>query len=161
MRILQFKLGGEYEYNVTFETLSEKRKIQTNDEPENNLMSAVASTVTAAVKYFRFENIRAIFRQITFNYPDNNPQGFVIEFLARVNGNIEIEHIVKSERLLLLEEELLSLESLEQQNRVNEKNALVIKLRGEIEAYALGARTQQELPFANGEGKESLFEGEE
>jgi hypothetical protein len=34
MKILQFKLGGEYDYNVTFETGFEKRKIQTNEAPK-------------------------------------------------------------------------------------------------------------------------------
>jgi hypothetical protein len=30
MQILQFKIGGEYEYNVAWDTGSEKQKIQTN-----------------------------------------------------------------------------------------------------------------------------------
>jgi hypothetical protein len=79
MKILQFKLGGEYDYNVTFETGFEKQRIQTNENPKGELLSAVSNVVAAAVKYFCFEEITAAFRQITFSYPDNGPQTFVLE----------------------------------------------------------------------------------
>jgi hypothetical protein len=102
MKILQFKLGGEYQYNVAFETVFEKRKIQTNDEPENALMESVSIAVSAAVNYFCFENINARFRQITFSYPDGESDSFVLEMDIKAEGNPYITHAVKSQKIKLV-----------------------------------------------------------
>jgi hypothetical protein len=166
MKILQFKLGGEYDYNVTFETGFEKRRIQTNEAPKGDLNSAVSNAVVAAVNYFRFENISASFRQITFSYPENAPKGFVLELFVKTRENIFIKHILKSERLDLRADETETT-NLDLSIRINQKNTLVEKiflLREEIENYALGARMQQDLPFEGEEGEgqgPSLFEGDD
>jgi hypothetical protein len=149
MKILQFKLGGEYDYNVSFETGFEKRKIQTNDQSTGDLLAAVSNVVIAAVTYFKFENIFAVFRQITFNYLDKGNEGFVIELTVKAKEVLDIKHILKSERIELryLEEEVLDVKLLA---RIKEHNSLIEKisaLREEIENYALGARMQQDLPF--------------
>jgi hypothetical protein len=154
MRILQFKLGGEYAYNVTFETDSEKRKIQTNDQPKGNLNTAVANVVIAAVNFFRFENISASFRQITFSYPENASEGFVIELSVKTQENIYVNHILKSERLSLKDRDNETT-SRDLAIQINQQNTLVEKicmLREEIGNYAAGARMQQDLPF---EGEEA------
>jgi hypothetical protein len=162
MKILQFKLGGEYDYNVTFETGFEKRKIQTNEAPKGDLNSAVSNVVVAAVNYFRFENISASFRQITFSYPENAPEGFVLELSVKTRENIYVKHIMKSERLDLKADEIETTNR-DLSIRINQKNTLVEKiflLREEIENYALGARMQQDLPFEAEEGsaeESSLF----
>jgi hypothetical protein len=166
MKILQFKLGGEYDYNVTFETDSEKRKIQTNEAPKGDLNSAVSNVVIAAVNFFRFENISASFRQITFSYPDNGPEGFVIELGVKTQENIYVKHILKSERLDIRADEIETTNR-ELSIRIGQQNTLVekiITLREEIESYALGARMQQDLPFSGEEGSEeeaSLFDDDE
>jgi hypothetical protein len=163
MKILQFKLGGEYDYNVTFETGSEKQKIQTNENPKNDLLSAVSNVVVAAVAFFRFEDISAIFRQIAFGYPENGPLTFVLELKVKTKENIYVEHILKSQKMMLLNENTES-DNWEFQLRVNQNNDLVEKiftLREQIESYALGARMQQELPFDGKEDSEeesSLFD---
>jgi hypothetical protein len=163
MKILQFKLGGEYDYNVTFETGFEKQRIQTNENPKGELLSAVSNVVVTAVKFFRFEDITAAFRQISFGYPENGPQTFVLELTIKTKENIYIKHILKSEKLNLLNEETAS-NNRESQQRIDQNNDLVnkiITLREEIESYALGARMQQDLPFDGEEASEeesSLFE---
>jgi hypothetical protein len=167
MKILQFKLGGEYDYNVTFETGFEKRRIQTNEEPKGDLNIAASNVVIAAINYFRFENISAVFRQITFGYPDHGPQSFVIELTVKSKENIYVKHILKSEKLDLAGDETYSNDG-ETLRRIEENNDLVekiITLREEIKNYALGARMQRDLPFEVKEGsteESSLFEdGEE
>jgi hypothetical protein len=163
MKILQFKLGGDYDYNVTFETNFEKQKIQTNENPKNDLLAAVSNVVLSAVKFFRFEDISAAFRQITFSYPENGPQAFIIELTIKTKENIYVKHSLKSEKLILLYDETVS-DHLEIQQRIEQNNDLVkdiTTLREEIENYALGARSQQDLPFDEEEGSEgeaSLFE---
>jgi hypothetical protein len=166
MNILQFKLGGEYDYNVTFETGFEKRKIQTNEAPKGDLNTAVSNVVVAAVNFFRFENISASFRQITFGYPENAPEGFVLELSVKTRENIYVKHIMKSERLDLRIDGT-GTTSPDLSIRIDQQNALVEKiliLRQEIEKYALGARMQQDLPFetekSSGE-ESSLFDDEE
>jgi hypothetical protein len=165
MKILQFKLGGEYDYNVTFETGFEKRKIQTNESPKGELISAVSNVVVTAVNFFRFENISASFRQITFSYPDNGPEGFVLELAVKTKENIYVKHTVKSERLDLKADDTETTNP-DFSIRIDQKNALVKKiliLREEIENYATGARMQQDLPFSE-EGSEeeaSLFDEED
>jgi hypothetical protein len=149
MRILNFKEGGEYNYNVTFETETEKKKISTNEAPKNDLAGAVAGVVVAALKYFRFDNITASFRQIGFSYPSSGPEGFVIELTIKTKENIYLTHSLKSEKLFLREDETAS-DNEDFQTRIDQSNALVGKvltLRKEIEAYALGARMQEDLPF--------------
>ena len=164
MKILQFKLGGEYSYNVTFETVTEKRKISTNEAPKNNLLEVVSSVVVAAVKFFRFDNISSAFRQITFSYPDNGPEGFVIELTIKTKENIYVTHTLKCERLSLHVDQTET-DNIDNQTRIDQKNDLVEKikkLREEIEAYVLGARMQQDLPFADDDDGEEggLFDGE-
>jgi hypothetical protein len=167
MKILQFKLGGEYDYNVTFETGFEKRKIQTNEAPKGDLNSAVSSVVVAAVNFFRFENISASFRQITFSYPENAPEGFVLELSVKTRENIYVKHIMKSEKLNLLKIDEIETANRELSIRINQQNTLVeniLILRAEIENYATGARMQQDLPFEaeedSGEGSSLFDDGE-
>jgi hypothetical protein len=166
MKILQFKLGGEYDYNVTFETEFEKRKIQTNEAPKGDLNTAVSNVVISAVNFFRFENISASFRQITFSYPDNGPEGFVIELFVKTRENVYVKHIMKSERLDIREDETETTNR-DLSIRISQNNTLVeriLSLRAEIESYALGARMQQDLPFdaEEGSGEESsLFDDDD
>jgi hypothetical protein len=166
MKILQFKLGGEYDYSVTFETGFEKRKIQTNEAPKGDLNTTVSNVVVAAVNFFRFENISASFRQITFSYPENASEGFVLELSVKTRENIYVKHIMKSERLDLREDDTETTNR-DLSIRINQQNTLVeniLILRAEIENYATGARMQQDLPFEaeEGSGEEStLFDDEE
>jgi len=153
MTILQFKVGGEYNYNVTFETGSEKQRIQTDDRPTGNLLSAISNVVVAALKYFRFEGITAQFRQITFSYPETGPSGFVLELTIKTKENVYIKHILKTERLPLLVDDVASNDE-NYQSRVDQNNTLVQKittLREEIVLYAQGERAQSELPFVDGD----------
>jgi hypothetical protein len=53
LKILQFKVGGKYDYNVVFETTFEKRKNETNDEPTNDLLLAVSKIVIATDDYLK------------------------------------------------------------------------------------------------------------
>ena len=165
--ILQFKVGGEYTYNVTFETGLDKQKIQTDDRPTGNLMSAISNVVIAAIKFFQFEGITAQFRQITFNYPESGPSGFVLELTIKTKENVYVKHILKTERLPLITDDVASNDE-NYQSRVDQNNTLVekiISLREEIVLYAQGAREQSELPFEDGGEKSgsdnNLFDGEE
>jgi hypothetical protein len=157
MKILQFKLGGEYDYNVTFETGFEKQKIQTNENPKGELLSAVSNVVVAAVKFFRFEDITATFRQISFGYPENGNQTFVIELTIKTKENSYIQHILKSEKLDILTNET-RLSNKEAQQRIDENNDLINKIltpREEIAAYAQGARMQQDFHFDGKDASEN------
>jgi hypothetical protein len=168
MNILQFKVGGKYDYNVTFETGLEKQQIQTNDRPTGYFVNAISGVVIAAIKIFRFENITAQFRSVTFSYPESGPDGFVLEFAVKTKENIYIKHVLKTDRLLLVGEDTSSTDA-GFQIRVEQNNLLVGKvlaLRDEIAAYAQGARAQAELPFEDGENartddEASLFDNDE
>jgi len=168
MIILQFKVGGEYTYNVTFETNTEKQRIQTNDRPTGNLLNAVSGVVVSALKFFRFEGITAQFRQITFSYPENGPDGFVLELTIRTKENVYVKHILKTDRLPLRADDATSTD-ISYQTRIEQQNSLVekiIHLREEIELYANGAREQGELPFEDGDEHstspdQSLFDDED
>jgi uncharacterized protein YsxB (DUF464 family) len=160
MNILQFRLGGEYRYNVTFETAFEKRKIQTNDEPTGSLPQAVSDAVIAAVSYFGFENINAVFRQISFSYPENDSEGFVLELDIKSKENPHVAHILKTEKmkLRLLEEKASRATVFDNHLRIEQHNSLVEKieeLRDEIAKYAQGKRNQKELPFEDSAEEEN------
>jgi len=166
MNILQFKVGGEYEYNVLFETGLEKQKIQTNDKPTGDLMSAISNVVNSALKYFRFESIAAQFRSVTFSYPENSGENFTLEFYIKTKENPFVKHLLKTDKILLAVDDASSTDD-KYQLRVNQNNALVEnieKLREEIVLYAQGARAQSELPFEDGQerhNEESLFDDDE
>lgn len=167
MTILQFKVGGEYEYNVTFETGSEKQRIQTNDSPTGDLLAAISSVVIAAIKFFRFESITAQFRQITFSYPENGPEGYVLELTIKTKENVYVKHILKTDRLPLVADDVTSTDA-NYQVRVDQRNSLIekiVKLREEIVLYANGARAQSELPFEDGsesgDSEGSLFDDDD
>jgi hypothetical protein len=156
MSILQFKVGGEYDYNVTFETGLEKQKIQTDDRPTGGLLSSISNVVVAAIKFFRFENITAQFRQITFGYPEKGPENFGLELTIKTKENVYIKHILKTEKLSLSIEDTASTDAA-YQTRIEQNNSLVekvMKLREEIVAYAQGAREQSDLPFEDGNDDE-------
>jgi len=160
MTILQFKVGGEYDYNVTFETGLDKQKIQTNDRPTGDLMSAISSVVNAALKYFRFEGISAQFRSLTFSYPENSADNFYLEFFIKTKENIFVKHLLKTDKILLATEDESSTDT-DYNIRITQNNSLVekiIKLREEIVLYAQGAREQGELPFEDGEERHSRDE---
>jgi hypothetical protein len=157
MSILQFRVGCEYDYNVTFETGLEKQRIQTNDRPTGDLLSAVSSVVVAAIKFFRFENITAQFRQITFGYPEKGPESFVLEFTIKTKENVYIKHILKTKKLSLSIEDATSTD-VAYQTRIEQNNSLVekvINLREEIVAYIQGARAQNDLLFEDGNDDEN------
>ena len=167
MQILQFKVGGEYEYNVAFETGSDKQKIQTNDSPTGDLLSAISGVVNAALKYFRFENISAQFRSVTFSYPETSGDNFYLEFYIKTKENVFVKHLLKTDKILLSTDDATSTD-VDYQLRVDQNNSLVqkiIKLREEIVLYAQGARAQSELPFEDGGEKSgndnNLFDGDE
>jgi hypothetical protein len=167
MQILQFKVGGEYEYNVAFDTGSEKQKIQTNDNPTGDLLFAISSVVNAAIKYFRFESISAQFRSVTFSYPETSPDCFTLEFYIKTKENIYVKHLLKTDKITLNTDDATSSDT-SYQLRIDQNNALVekiIKLREEVALYAQGARAQSELPFEDGEEKtdseDELFDDDE
>jgi len=165
MTILGFKVGGKYDYNVTFETGSEEQRIQTNDTPTGELLSAISNVVNASIKYFRFDNITAQFRSITFNYPENGPNTFHLEFVIKTKENVFIKHFLKTDKLLLVAEDATSTDD-NYQARINQNNILIekiMKLRDEIVLYAQGARAQSDLPFEDGSEKNDgdLFDDDE
>jgi hypothetical protein len=158
MTILQFQVGGKYDYSVTYETGTEEQKLQTNDKPTGNLLTAVSNVVNASIKFFRFENIAAKFRKVTFSYPDNSPDHFCLEFIIKTKENVFVEHGLKTAKLPLKTDDITSTDG-DYQQRVNQNNSLIekiLKLREEIELYAQGARAQSELPFEDGSDEKEL-----
>ena len=161
MKILQFKLGGEYEYNILYETPDEKNKLQTNDKPLRMLNDSINDVTSSALIFFRLTGVSAVFKQITFSSAENGIHYFVLELIIKTKENVFVTHSIKSEKLSLdsAESENLSLKPL-----IDQKNILIekiIKLREEVEEYVSGARSQQELPLDGKEKNEtSLFEDE-
>jgi hypothetical protein len=161
MTILQFQIGGEYDYNVTYETNTEKQKLQTNDSPTGTLLTAVSNVVNAAIKFCRFENIAAKFKKVTFGYPDSGPN-FQLEFIIKTKDNPYVSHALKIEKLDLKLDEVKSNDG-DYQKRVDQNNYLVEKietLREDIKKYIQGERAQKDLPFETGESS-SLDDGDD
>jgi hypothetical protein len=152
MNILQFKVGGKYDYNVSFETNTDTQKLQTNDQPTGNLLSAISQTVVAAIKFFRFENITAQFRQILFSYPETGPNTFSLEFAIKTKENVYVKHVLKTDKIPLASDDTSSTD-INYQLRVEQGNSLiekVQKLHQEIVNYVQGERAQSDLPFEDG-----------
>ena len=152
MTILQFQIGGKYDYSAAYETGTEEQKLQTNDKPTGNLLNAVSNAVNASIKFFRFENIAAKFRKVTFSYPETGPDNFCLEFIIKTKENVFVEHGLKTAKLALKTDDVASTDET-YQKCVDQNNSLIekiLKLREKIEQYANGAREQTELPFEDG-----------
>jgi hypothetical protein len=154
INVLQFKYDpdGEYTYNVVFETSSEKKKIQTNDEPLPELTVARKTVTDFALLYFHLHSVKAVFRQITFSYPEKGVPSCVLEFKIRPDGNTNECLTLKSDKLGLYENghsetvgyprgfDLL----------MKERDSLVVEIlefQSCIEQYAVGNRAQKTLGF--------------
>jgi hypothetical protein len=164
MKILSYKQGGKYDYDVSFETAFEKKKIETNDRPKGELRAAAQSVALAAASYFRFEGMLCMLRQITFSYPEAGNETFTLELNARVNP-IRIDHVIKSEKIDITEYETKSPGLIIEIEQKNTLVKTVVELREEIEKYVSGEREQQDIDFdgksAKEDGGAELFETDE
>lgn len=147
-KIISLKLGGDWDYNVTFQQTFQKQKIQTNDRPLDSMTAAIQQVVTKALDYFKLYEVLATFESITFGDTEDGDGKFsiVLSIKPRDNQYIWIKAGVSSiSRRQMLEED--TLEAVRGFIERNELNDAVDFLEEEIKKYALGQRLQQELPI--------------
>ncbi len=147
-KVLALKLGGDWDYNVTFEQTFQKQKLQTNDIPVDTFTRAIANVVSAALNYFQVFEVSAVLSSITFSHAESESDStFSVELNVKPQGNQFIWLKVvcsKIQRKIVEDSEGNWVEGFQNRNKLNEA---VDILEEEIKRYALGARSQKELPF--------------
>jgi hypothetical protein len=162
MKILSFKFGGSYLYNVGFETISEKQKIETDEEPIGSLLTAMGNTVSAALDCFFTEKMTAKFRQITYYYPENGIDEFVLEMGLESSSYGYTVNVLKSDRIKMYQQETGVNTNFDFSKNILKGNKLVDcveNLREEIIKYIQGEREQKELPFDETQDDEAGEDG--
>lgn len=147
-KVLVFKLGGDWDYNVTFQQTFQKQKIQTDDRPLDTLTTAIQNVVTRALNYFKLYEVLATFDSITFGDTDDGEGKFsiVLNIKPRENQYIWIKSSVNniSREIVLDKNNFDDVPAFLERNELNEA---VNVLEEEIKKYALGERLQKELPL--------------
>ena len=147
-KVLVFKLGGDWDYNVTFQQTFQKQKIQTDDRPLDTLTTAIQNVVTRALNYFKLYEVLATFDSITFGDTDDGEGKFsiVLNIKPRENQYIWIKSSVSniSREIVLDKNNFDDVPAFLERNELNEA---VNVLEEEIKKYALGERLQKELPL--------------
>ena len=147
-KVLVFKLGGDWDYNVTFQQTFQKQKIQTDDRPLDTLTTAIQNVVTRALNYFKLYEVLATFDSITFGDTDDGEGKFsiVLSIKPRENQYIWIKSSVSniSREIVLDKNNFDDVPAFLERNELNEA---VNVLEEEIKKYALGERLQKELPL--------------
>lgn len=147
-KVLVFKLGGDWDYNVTFQQTFQKQKIQTDDRPLDTLTTAIQNVVTRALNYFKLYEVLATFDSISFGDSDDGEGKFSItlSIKPRENQYIWIKSSVSniSREIVLDKNNFDDAPAFLERNELNEA---VNVLEEEIKKYALGERLQKELPL--------------
>jgi len=152
-RVLSLKLGGDWDYNVTFEQTFQKQKVQTNDAPMDSMTSAIARVVIKAMDYIKIPNINALLDSISFSQADDGDYFTLnLNVKSRENAYVYLKWSISkiSREQKLTEDTLDDVPGFEERNWLNDA---VDQLEEEIRKYALGERLQRELVIKDPEVK--------
>lgn len=144
-KVTKLKLGGTWDYNVTFVQTFQEQVLKTNDRSRDSMTRAIENVVSLALQYIDIPGVNALLSSIAFGDGENGPT-FTLELDVKSRNNQFVYltwGLSKIYRKQVVNEETLEdAEGFEGRNRLNEA---VDILEEEIKKYALGDRLQQEL----------------
>ena len=144
-KVTKLKLGGQWDYNVTFVQTFQEQVLKTNDRPRDSMTRAIENVVSLALQYIDIPGVNALLSSIAFGDGENGPT-FTLELDVKSRKNQFVYltwGLSKIYRKQVVNEE--TLEDVEGFEGRNELNTAVDVLEEEIKQYALGDRLQQQL----------------
>lgn len=148
-RVTKLKIGGDWDWNVSFVQTFQEQVLKTDDQPKDSMNSAIANVVIRALEYLDISDVTATLREITFGSNDDGENfALVLNMKSRNNPYVYLTcGLSKIDRKVMVNDETLEdIEGFEGRNILNDA---VDVLEEEIRKYALGDRLQQQLKFEN------------
>jgi hypothetical protein len=144
-KVTKLKIGGTWDYNVSFVQTFQEQVLKTNDRPRDSMTRAIENVVSLALQYVDIPGVNALLNSIAFGSNDDGENfTLILDVQSRENQFVYLTWgFSKIDREVKLNDQTLEdVEGFEGRNRLNEA---VDVLEEEIKKYALGNRLQQEL----------------
>lgn len=153
-RVTKLKIGGDWDWNVSYIQTFQEMTVHTDDSPRDSMTAAIADVVLKALAYIKIKDVLVLMDSITFAESDKGPS-FTLILNARSSENPYCRmkwSIAKIDREVKLDPRTNEdAKGFYERNRLNES---VDILEEEIKQYALGNRLQKELkPEEEGDDK--------
>lgn len=153
-RVTKLKIGGDWDWNVSYIQTFQELTVHTNDSPRDSMTAAIADVVLKALAYIKIKDVLVLMDSISFADGEKGPT-FTLVLNARSSENPYCRmkwNIAKIDREVKLDPRTNEdAKGFYERNRLNES---VDILEEEIKQYALGNRLQKELkPIEDGEEK--------
>ncbi len=144
-RVTKLKIGGDWDWNVSYIQTFQELTVHTNDSPRDTLSTAIANVTKRALAYFKIDDVSVLLDTITFADGEKGPT-FSLILNARPSGNPYCRMkwtVSKIDRDIKFDHKTNEdAKGFYERNRLNEA---VDVLEEEIRKYALGDRLQKKL----------------
>lgn len=144
-RVTRLKIGGDWDWNVSYIQTFQELTVHTNDSPRDSMTAAIANVVIKALAYIKIKDVLVLMDSINFAEGEKGPT-FTLILNARPSENPYLRmkwNIAKIDREVKLDPRTNEdAKGFYERNRLNEA---IDVLEEEIKQYALGNRLQKEL----------------
>lgn len=144
-RVTKLKIGGDWDWNVTYIQTFQEMTVHTDDAPLDSMTAAIADVVLKTLDYIKIKDVLVLMDTIVFGESEKGPTfSIILSVRSGENPHCRMKwNIPRIERDQKLSNETgLDANGFEERNRLNEA---VDVLEQEIRKYALGERLQREL----------------
>jgi hypothetical protein len=144
-RVTKLKIGGDWDWNVSYIQTFQELTVHTNDSPRDSMSAAIADVVLKALAYIKIKDVLVLMDSITFSDGDKGPTfNLVLDAKSAENQYCRMKwSIAKINRDQKLDPRTgEDAKGFMDRNRLNDA---VDVLEEEIRKYALGDRLQKEL----------------
>lgn len=144
-RVTKLKIGGDWDWNVSYIQTFQELTVHTNDQPSDSMTAAIANVVLKALAYIKIKDVLVLMDSITFSESEKGPTfNLVLDAKSAENQYCRMKwNISKIDRDIKLDPKTdEDAKGFYERNRLNEA---VDELEEEIRKYALGDRLQKEL----------------
>lgn len=144
-KVTKLKLGGQWDWNVSFVQTFQEQTLKTNDQPRDSMTRAIANVVSLALQYVDIPGVSALLNSIAFSSNEDGEHfTLVLDVQSRENPYVYLTWgFSKIDREVKLND--VTLEDVPGFECRNSLNEAVDVLEEEIRKYALGDRLQQQL----------------
>jgi hypothetical protein len=144
-KVTKLKIGGDWEWNVSYIQTFQELTVHTNDQPRDSMTAAIANVVLKALAYIKIKDVLVLMDSIVFSDSEKGPTfTLVLDAKSAENQYCRMKwNIAKIDRDIKLDPKTdEDAKGFYERNRLNEA---VDVLEEEIRKYALGDRLQKQL----------------
>ena len=144
-KVTKLKIGGDWDWNVSYIQTFQELTVHTNDQPRDSMTAGIVNVVHKALAYIKIKDVLVLLDSIVFSDGDKGPTfNLVLDVKSAENQYCRMKwNVSKIDRDQKLNPQTLEdAKGFYERNRLNEA---VDVLEEEIRKYALGDRLQKEL----------------